>query len=329
MKSGRRFVASITCLAAIWLVLCGAIGIFAVEGALHPARLSLLPADQALAQSVAERDHAAMTSVSLQADDGAVLRAWLFALPRGNGDAVILLHGMADNRAGMLGNAEMLLHHGFSVLLPDARAHGQSGGLIAAYGVNEAGDLRHWFAWLRQTVAPHCIDGLGDSMGAAILLESLAVEPHFCAVVAESPFSSFREASYDRLGQWFHAGPWLGRTLLRPTVPAGFLYAGFRYGIDLENASPESAVAGTRVPVLLIHGLADTNLPPRHSELIKAANPTVELWEPEGAEHCGAASTAPEEYERRVVRWFDAHRQAQNSAREIKAQHSAASSRIL
>jgi uncharacterized protein len=193
------------------------------------------------------------------------------------------------------------------VLLADARAHGESGGAIATYGVLESGDTLRWFEWLQQMLGPRCIDGLGDSMGAAILLQSLAVEPHFCAVIAESSFASFREASYDRIGQWFGTGPWLGRTVLRSAVDAGFLYAEFRYGIDFWRASPQEAVARTVVPVLLIHGLADDNLPPRHSELIKAGNPTVVLWEPPNAEHCGAASAEPEEYRRRVLAWFDGH----------------------
>lgn len=65
--------------------------------------------------------------------------------PIGNGDGVILLHGQAANRANMLGNADLLLRHGYAVLLPDARAHGESGGPIATYGVVEASDVRRWY----------------------------------------------------------------------------------------------------------------------------------------------------------------------------------------
>jgi predicted alpha/beta-fold hydrolase len=259
--------------------------------------------------------------VEIAADDGAILRAWALRPQIANGNAVILFHGQGDNRDGMLGNADMRLRHGFSVVLPDARAHGESGGPIATYGVKEAGDVRRWYEWIERTQAPHCIDGLGDSMGAAILLDSLAAETGFCAVSAESAFSTFQEAVYDRLGQQFGTGPWLGRTLLRPALEAGLLYARMRYGVDLEQASPQSAVATSRVPVLLIHGLADTNLPPRHSEQIKAANSAVELWEPAGVGHCGAAGAAPAEYERHVVGWFESHdRSATDTAsRQVSA----------
>ncbi|WP_348265037.1 alpha/beta hydrolase [Telmatobacter sp. DSM 110680] len=204
----------------------------------------------------------------------------------------------------MLGPASMLLRTGYAVLLPDARAHGSSGGRFGTYGVLEADDIRRWFDWLRVNESPHCIDGLGDSMGGAELLRSLDAEEGFCAVVAESAYATFREAAYDRLGQQFSTGPWLGRTLLRPALEFGIIYARLRYEVDLRKADPASAVAATHVPVLLIHGLADTNLPPRHSEMIKARNPNVVLWEPAGADHCEASSVAPAEYERRVIGWF-------------------------
>ncbi len=111
------------------------------------------------------------------------LRAWEIEPKVGKGDAAVLLHGQGDNRMGMLGAAEMLLRQGYSVLLPDARAHGEADGTIATYGVLEADDVRLWVDSLRQTARPRCIVGIGDSMGAGELLNSLRVENEFCAVV--------------------------------------------------------------------------------------------------------------------------------------------------
>lgn len=295
----------------IWLVLCIAVGILATEIALHPGRRGLTPKMYADAQTIADRNHAELAEVSVTAADGATLRGWSIRPLHGNGDAVILLHGQADNRAGMLGNAELLLRHGYAVLLPDARAHGASGGELATYGVKEADDIRRWFDWLQRTESPQCIDGLGESMGAAELLNSLGAEPGFCAVMAESSFASFREASYDRLGEQLHTGAWAGRTVLRPAVEAGLLYARWKYAVDFAQASPMNSVAASRVPVLLIHGKKDTNLPARNSEMILAHSalrvPAVVLWEPAEAGHCGAAGAEPKEFERRVIGWFANH----------------------
>ena len=99
-------------------------------------------------------------------------------------------------------------------------------------------------------------------MGAAQLLQSLAVEPRFCAVIAESSFSNFREIAYDRMGQPFHLSPWLGRTLLRPVVQFAFIYAHLKYRLDMQQVSPEEIVAAARVPVLLIHSNRRQHSPP-------------------------------------------------------------------
>ncbi|MGA3080619.1 MAG: hypothetical protein ABSD44_04465 [Terracidiphilus sp.] len=311
MRHARRYLCWGLALVAVWLVLCVAVGIVATEWALHPGRRLLGMEAEARAQAVAARNHAEMDEVSILAEDRVTLRGWSLQPLHGNGDAVILLHGHTDNRVGMLGDADLLLRHGYAVLLPDARAHGLSGGDLATYGIKEAGDIRRWFDGMQLTERPHCIDGLGESMGAAQLLQSLRTTPGFCAVVAESSFASFCEASYDRLGEKLNAGSWAGRTLLRAAVEAGLLYARWRYGVDFEQASPENVVAASHVPVLLIHGKRDTNLPPRHSEMILAHSsgrgPAVVLWEPAEAGHCGAAGAEPDEFERRVIGWFESH----------------------
>jgi uncharacterized protein len=307
MKRRRFLLIGAFSFLLVWLALCAVIGVEMTEWALHPPRRTLTAQDENAALGVALRDSSTLRDVAITASDGAVLRAWSIEPGEGNGETVILLHGQADNRAGMIANADLLLRHGFAVLMPDARAQGASGGRIATYGVKEVGDLDRWFAWVKRTESPRCIDGLGDSMGAAILLQTLATHPGFCAVVAESTFTSFREAAYDRLGQLVGEGPWVGRTVLRPAVEIGLLYSRVRYGVNLALDSPERAVEASKVPILLIHGLKDRNLPPWHSEQIKAEDKAAVLWEPAGAGHCGAASTAPQEYARQVIGWFESH----------------------
>jgi len=247
---------------------------------------------------------AEMEDATISASDGAALRAWIIRPRRANGDDVLLLHGLGDNRVGMTGYAQMLVTHGYNVLLPDARAHGVSGGALATYGLLERNDVHQWFDFLDARDHPRCIFGFGESMGAAELLQSLDTHPHFCAVAAESPFATFREIAYDRMGQPFHLGPWVGRTFLRPVVEAAFLRARWKYGLYMQHISPEDSVAATIIPVLLIHGQVDSNIPVRHSRLIRTHNSAVQLWEVPGADHCGAIGMAPQEFEQRLLGWF-------------------------
>jgi pimeloyl-ACP methyl ester carboxylesterase len=281
-------------------------GIFVADGTLHPARRPITPADESTMRDVAHQLNSDLADASITTPDAITLRAWIIHPRSSNGDDVILLHGLADNRIGMTGYAQLLLANGFTVLLPDARAHGTSGGPLATYGLLERNDIHQWFDFLATQDQPNCIFGFAESMGAAELLQSLSVEPRFCAVAAESSFSTFREIAYDRMGQPFHLGPWFGRSIFRPVVEFAFLYARWKYGFDMQQVSPEDSVAATRVPVLLIHGQIDSNIPPRHSLRIQARNPNVVLWEVPNADHCGAISTAPQEFNQRLLTWFSA-----------------------
>jgi len=111
------------------------------------------------------------------------------------------------------------------------------------------------------------------------------------------------------MGQYFGTGPWLGRTILRPAIFFAFGYVRWKYKLDLQQVSPEDAVGQTKVPVLLIHGQIDSNIPVRHSRQIQSRNPRTLLWEVPNANHCGAISVAPQEFETRVINWFEqAHR---------------------
>jgi hypothetical protein len=300
-------------LVLIYVAVCCGAGIFISEVTLHPGRRVLKERDQKQAQEMARRHNSLLVEVVISSLDGTSLQAWSIHPQKSNGDAVILLHGLGDNRMGMIGYAEMLVNRGFTVLMPDARAHGASGGTTATFGLLESDDIRRWLAWVQDHEHPNCVFGFGESMGAAQLLQSLAVKSNFCAVAAESPFASFREIAYDRVGQFFHTGPWLGRSVLRPVVEIAFWYSRRKYGFNFEKVSPELAVAASRIPILLIHGRDDRNIPVRHSRAIALENPDAALWEVPGADHCGAISVAGEEFERRVVAWFEQHDQPERT----------------
>ena len=288
----------------LYLAFCSVGGVLLADGALHPARRSLTTEDAAAFRQWLQPLHAAVQDVSITAPDAAILRGWLVRPAQPNGEAVLLLHGLGDNRLGMTGYAQILLSHGFTVLLPDARAHGLSGGTLATYGLIERGDIAEWADLLQGEVGGHCVYGMGESMGAAQLLQSLPAGAPFCAVVAESPFANFREIAYDRMGQPFHLGPWVGRTVLRPLVEIAFLRARWKYGLDMDQVSPERTVASSHVPALLIHGQVDSNIPVRHSRRIHVLAPRTVLWEVPGADHCGAIAAAPSEFQHRLLAWI-------------------------
>lgn len=304
----RILTRSLVTLGALYLLACLVIGIPLAELTLHTPPRPIPTGERIYAEDLAAHYGATLQSVTLAARDGAPLVAWYIAPHPGSPNAVILLHGVGDNRASMAGFAPLFLDLGYAVLMPDARGHGESGGGVPTFGERESADIHAWANYLRAQQPLHCLYGLGESMGAAQLLQSLGAEPGFCAVIAESPFATFREVAYDRFGQFTNSTPATGRYYLRPAIEFAFLYARLRYGVHFDTASPQAAVARTRVPVLLIHGTLDSNIPLRHCEALQHANPQhVALWQVPGARHTESYGVAPEAFRQRVQQWLTGH----------------------
>ena len=207
--------------------------------------------------------------VEMTARDGAVLKAWLLSPATVNGDFVITLHGIADSRTGTAGLARLFVENHYTVLMPDSRAHGESGGAIATYGLLEAGDVHQWVDWLIASEHPRSIFAMGESLGAAVLLQSLAVEPRFRAVVAESPFANLKDITEYRVARMLPIPPWLGYAAAKPMVWSGFLYARRKYGVDFRGASPEDQIGSGSTPV----GSACSSPPDPHAAC-EAAGPS-------------------------------------------------------
>ena len=283
--TGAGVVAGVAALAGIG-------GVLLCENALHPAR-----------RTVAARP--GLETVTIRPTDGPRLVAWFLRPAAGNGGCVMILHGIGDTRAAALGLAPMFIEKGYAVLLPDSRGHGASGGETVSYGVAERGDVIEWTRWLRASGCRE-IFGLGESMGAAILLQAAAERPAFRAIVAECPFASLRWVAEDRIVQRLAGPPALRHMVARILVSGGFWYARLRYHLDLDAAAPVKSVERLRTPVLLIEGSRDNNVSPAHAHAIAASGRSVTLWLVPGAGHTGAAAADPEGFKRRVLGWFEA-----------------------
>jgi predicted acyl esterase len=90
--------------------------------------------------------------------------------PAGGWPAILLLHGLGDNRASMNEIAEQFLApQGFAALTVDARGHGESGGVSTLVGQRELTDYAAALSWLRLRpgVSDSRIGALGFSLGGA------------------------------------------------------------------------------------------------------------------------------------------------------------------
>jgi uncharacterized protein len=306
MTLRRRLIRILLILLLFPPLLAGIAGWLVAPSFLHPIRRELTPdlireADASFTFSGGHRE-----DFNVRAPDGILLRGWIVRPQHPNGSWVLLFHGVADNRIGVVSQSEFLLRAGYSVVMMDARAHGASEGPIATYGWLERNDTKSIIDALlhseSSTSFSH-IFALGESMGAGIALQSAAADPRIEAVVAEASFANLREASYDYAG--LRRSPLFGMTVFRP-FSWTLLYRGEELtGFPIAEVSPEKAVASRPFPVLLICDEKDEALPCRHTRRIyAAARGPKQLWEVPGAFHTAALGFQPAEFHRRVLEFF-------------------------
>jgi len=273
---------------------------------LHPLRRELTSDLIKEADADFATIHAQKEDLVVTAADGTKLRGWKVRPQNPNGSWVLLFHGVADNRVGVVGQAHFLLQAGYSVVMMDSRAHGSSEGPMATYGWLERHDTTAIIDALYASEAPahpQHIFALGESMGAGMALQSAAADPRIEAVVAEAAFASLREAAYDYAG--LQKYPLLGQTLFAPCAWTMIYRGETLAGFPAAEVSPQKSVAARNFPVLLICDGADTTLPCRHTQKIfAAATGPKELWEVPGAFHTAAIAYQPAEFERRVLAFF-------------------------
>jgi dipeptidyl aminopeptidase/acylaminoacyl peptidase len=197
----------------------------------------------------------------------------------------------------------MFLAEGYAVLLPDSRAHGHSGGEFVTYGLLEKYDALDWAHWLQRQGCVQ-IYGLGESLGASILIQASALEPVFRAIVAECPYADLPALAEYRVRQTLHLPPSISGAASKLVVISGMIYARLRYGLDFTQVTPALSMARTRTPILLIHGTKDFATPCWHSQRLAQANARNVLWLVPNAGHTGAAATDPQQFWRRVLQWF-------------------------
>ena len=229
--------------------------------------------------------------VSFTTGDGLRLEGWY--VPTRNGATVVVIPG----RKGPQKPARLLAEHGYGVLLFDRRGEGESEGDPNGFGWAGPRDVQAAIAFLRgrPEVDPARIGGLGLSVGGEVLLQAAAESDDLHAVVSEGAgIRSVREAvELPGLDSWITTG-----------VIGLVTGATAAFTSDLPPPSLKDLSADITVPVFFIHatpGQGGENLTPTYYE---AANEPKELWAAEGG-HTGAIDAEPQEYERRIVGFFD------------------------
>lgn len=193
----------------------------------------------------------------LMSADGLRLHATWF--PQGECKKIVIcFHGYtSQGMKDYLGLSGYYLKNGYSMLLVDERAHGESEGKYIGFGCLDRIDALKWINWvLRKCGEDVEILLHGTSMGGAtvLMMSSLELPEQVKGIVSDCAFTSPKEVFSHVLKSMYHL----------PAFPvmniSNFLNKRFAgYGLDECNAARE--VKKAKVPILFIHGSGDTFVP--------------------------------------------------------------------
>lgn len=274
-------------LVALGLAALGFFVLFPLGGAIYVTRTPREPIDGTF--SVPHED------VAFETADGLTIRGWY--APSRNGAAIVFVHGSGGNRQGPRKQAALLARRGYGVLLYDSRGRGESDGDPQGFDWTWQPDVDAAIEFLkaRPEVRGGRVGGVGLSAGAEALIETAARRPDLGAVVAEG-------AGVRAYGDALDTKEWVGLPY------TWMMFAGAQVLSAEANVRSVGDFVGKGEPnrVLLIaagKGLGSENkLNPIWAERAKGR---VLLWELPESKHTGAIDLEPQEYERRVVGFFD------------------------
>ena len=241
---------------------------------------------------------------TVSGEDGYALHAQLIENPNPSDRYMLLSHGYTDNRYGSLKYAKLYLELGFNVIVYDLRGHGENEATYCTYSARERKDLRALIADSRSRYGDMALFGLhGESLGAATSVAVLEYRPQVDFVVADCGFSNIRDVLVGGLKSAHLPGG---------LVDVTSLFAKLRYGYGYGDMRPIDSLRDNVIPILFIHGAADSFIPPSHSEAMsEATRGYSEVHLIEDAGHAESVLTNPEAY-RRIVERFIARIDSEN-----------------
>ena len=205
--------------------------------------------------------------VTIQSHDGLTLSGRYYHTANG-APLDIGFHGYRSSPlTDFSGGSELSFHLGHNLLLVDQRAHGRSQGRTIAFGIQERQDVLQWVRYaVSRFGAETAITLYGISMGGATVLmaSELELPENVKAIIADCPYSSPVEIIRH-----------VGRTMPVPgflVLPFAVLGAAVFGGFNLLKTDAAQALRKANVPVLIIHGEADSFVPCEMSDL-KSQNP--------------------------------------------------------
>ncbi|MDR0989653.1 MAG: alpha/beta hydrolase [Prevotellaceae bacterium] len=309
MKKPFRY-ALCALLTLLLLALAGA-GVYLFEFSLHPSRnegrntvgsyaylFDTYP--QTIGWIDSLQSEGALRDTFLVSRQGGRLHALYVPAAVPTSHTAVIVHGYTDCSVRMLMIGYLYHRHlGYNILLPDLHAHGQSEGTYIRMGWLDRLDLLGWMQLANERFGGQTRQVLhGISMGASavMMLSGEQLPPYVACIIEDCGYT-------DVFDQFAYI---MKRDFGLPAFP--LLYTANvvsrladDWGVWFTGASAVQQVAKCKLPMLFIHGDADTYVPTRMAYTLYEAKPLPkELWIVPEATHAMSYKMRPGEYTRRV-----------------------------
>jgi uncharacterized protein len=231
--------------------------------------------------------------VEFKSNSGATVHGWWCPTATSRG-AVVLLPGIRANRLSMVDRARFLRRAGYSVLLIDFQATGETKGDHITFGWKESRDALAAVNFVHGVAQSDDVAIIGSSLGGVATL--LATPPlKVDALVLEAVYPTIEIATRNRMENYLGA---FGRML----TPLLLGQLQLRLGVSATQLRPADHIAGVECPMLIMSGEKDRDTRPADTQILfECARSRKQLWPVPKAGHVDLHRAAPAEYERRVL----------------------------
>jgi alpha-beta hydrolase superfamily lysophospholipase len=235
----------------------------------------------------------AYDALDVTVEDTIVLRGWFI---HAHADSVrgtmVLLHGIANCKESLLGFADTLARLGYNCIVYDSRANGESGGLNCTFGYYEKYDVSAYIdAATKRFPGLGPVGIYGNSLGAAVAIQAMAIDKRITCGIVESPFATLREVVYD---YWKRMSGIPLRCVIDKALENSERIAHF----TVDDVRPEQSARQVTCPVLVVHGEKDEHIAAAYGRRVfdNIAAPGKEWYLVSGGDHFSLARAGGDAY---------------------------------
>lgn len=234
---------------AIRTLIAVALIYLAVVGLLYTFQRRLIYPGWYFGTAAVDPDRAGYRDIAVTTSDG-VRGRLLYHPPQPGKPVILFFHGNGDSVLGSVVAVHSLVAAGYGAVLPEYRGFDGAAGIPDEAGLYK--DARAARAWMAANgIGPGRTVVIGYSLGTGVAAQ-MALEQQPRALILVAPYASIVHVTAARF--W-----WL---------PASLLVS--------ERFDTAAKIGRIACPILLIHGAADSTIPPENSALLKSLHPDAD-----------------------------------------------------